>query len=72
LQRKYVDIEMPGYEQDRLDKIQEQIDKLKSGASSAPANDPNAAVAQELEKEKLRIEAEFKSLNDQARKRLGL
>ncbi len=71
LQRKYVDIEMPGYEQDKLDKIQEQIDKLKAGAST-PANDPNAAVAQELEKEKQRIEAEFKSLSDAAKKRLGL
>ena len=72
LQRKYVDIEMPGYEQDKLDKIQGQIDKLKSGAGSPEANDPNAALAQELEKEKQRIEAEFNSLTDQARKRLGL
>ena len=30
LQRKYVDIEMPGYEQDKLDAIQAQIDKLKN------------------------------------------
>jgi len=72
LQRKYVDIEMPGYEQDKLDKIQEQIDKLKSGASAPAADDPNAALAQELEKEKQRIEAEFRSLSDQAKKRLGL
>jgi hypothetical protein len=72
LQRKYVDIEMPGYEQDKLDKIQGEITKLKSGAGSAPANDPNAALAQELEKEKQRIEAEFRSLTDQARKKLGL
>jgi len=71
LQRKYVDIEMPGYEQDKLDKIQQEITKLKSGAAS-PANDPNAAQAQELEKEKQRIEAEFKSLTDKARKKLGL
>ena len=71
LQRKYVDIEMPGYEQDRLDKIQQEITKLKSGAAT-PANDPNAAQAQELEKEKQRIEAEFKSLTDKARKKLGL
>lgn len=71
LQRKYVDIEMPGYEQDKLDAIQAEIDKLKKGAST-PASDPNAAAAQELEKEKLRIEAEFKSLNEQAKKRLGL
>ena len=71
LQRKYSEIEMPGYEQDKLDVIQEQIDKLKKGAS-APADDPNAALAQDLEKEKVRIEAEFKSLNEQARKRLGL
>jgi tetratricopeptide (TPR) repeat protein len=71
LQRKYVDIEMPGYEQDKLDAIQADIDKLKKGAAT-PANDPNAAAAQELEKEKVRIEAEFKTLNDQARKKLGL
>jgi tetratricopeptide (TPR) repeat protein len=71
LQRKYVDIEMPGYEQDKLDKIQQEIDKLKSGAG-APASDPNAAQAQELEKEKQRIETEFKSLTEQARKKLGL
>jgi len=70
LQRKYVDIEMPGYEQDRLDKIQEQIDKLKSGAST-PANDPNAALAQELKQEEQRIEAEFKTLSEQAKKKLG-
>jgi hypothetical protein len=72
LQRKYVDIEMPGYEQDRLDKIQAEITKLKSGAGSTPANDPNAAQAQELEKEKQRIESEFKSLTDKARNKLGL
>lgn len=72
LQRKYVDIEMPGYEQDRLDKIQAEITKLKSGAGGAPASDPNAAQAQELEKEKQRIESEFKSLTDKARAKLGL
>jgi hypothetical protein len=72
LQRKYVDIEMPGYEQDKLDKIMEQINKLKSGAGNSPANDSNAAQAQELEKEKVRIEAEFKSLVEQANKKLGL
>ncbi|MBN2346525.1 MAG: hypothetical protein JXO51_09040 [Candidatus Aminicenantes bacterium] len=71
LARKYQDIEMPMYEQDKLDAIQAKINELKKGAN-APANDPNAALAQELEKEKVRIEAEFKSLNDQARKRLGL
>jgi tetratricopeptide (TPR) repeat protein len=71
LQRKYVDIEMPGYEQDRLDKIQAEITKLKSGAGT-PASDPNAAQAQELEKEKQRIESEFKSLTDKARSKLGL
>jgi tetratricopeptide (TPR) repeat protein len=72
LQRKYVDIEMPGYEQDRLDKIQAEITKLKSGAGSTPVNDPNAAQAQELEKEKQRIESEFRSLTDKARNKLGL
>jgi tetratricopeptide (TPR) repeat protein len=72
LQRKYVDIEMPGYEQDKLAEIQAQIDKLKKGASAPAANDPNAGLAQELEKEKQRIEAEFKSLTEQARKKLGL
>ncbi len=72
LARKYSDVEMPGYEQDKLDKIQQQIDKLKSGVSAPPANDPNAALAQELKSEEQRIEAEFKTLTDQARKRLGL
>jgi len=72
LARKYSDVEMPGYEQDRLDKIQQQIAKLKSGVSAAPANDPNAALAKELKNEEQRIEAEFKTLSDQARKRLGL
>lgn len=71
LQRKYPDVEMPGYEQDKLDAIQAEIDKLKKGAKT-PANDPNAALAQELEKEKVRIEAEYKTLTEQARKRLGL
>ncbi|MBE0665533.1 MAG: hypothetical protein IH584_06880 [Candidatus Aminicenantes bacterium] len=71
LARKYVDIEMPGYEQDKLDKIQEQISKLKAGNNQS-SEDPNSAVAQELMKEQQRIEAEFKTLNDQARKKLGL
>ena len=71
MQRKYADFEMPGYEQDKLDAIQAKIDALKKGGA-APANDPNAALAQELEKEKARIEAEFKSLTEQAKKRLGL
>ena len=71
LQRKYADFEMPGYEQDKLDAIQAKIDALKKGAAT-PANDPNAALAQELEKEKARIEAEFKSLSAQAKKKLGL
>ncbi len=71
LMRKYPDVEMPGYEQDKLDAITAQIDKLKKGAA-APANDPNAALAQELEKEKVRIEAEYKKLTEQARKKLGL
>ncbi len=72
LQRKYPDVEMPGYEQDKLDAIQAKIDALKKGGAATPANDPNAALAQELEKEKTRIEAEFRSLSEQARKRLGL
>lgn len=71
LMRKYPDVEMPGYEQDKLDAITAQIDKLKKGAG-APANDPNAALAQELEKEKVRIEAEYKKLYEQAKKKLGL
>jgi tetratricopeptide (TPR) repeat protein len=71
LQRKYADIEMPGYEQDKLDKIQAQIDKLKAG-NAEPADDSNSAAAQELMKEQQRIEAEFKTLTEQARKKLGL
>jgi hypothetical protein len=71
LQRKYVDIEMPSYEQDKLDKIQEQINKLKAG-NQQPAEDSNSAAAQALLKEQQRIEAEFKTLSDQARKKLGL
>lgn len=71
LARKYSDVEMPGYEQDKLDKIQQQIDKLKTG-NSKPAEDTNSGAAQELMKEQQRIEAEFKTLSDQARKRLGL
>jgi tetratricopeptide (TPR) repeat protein len=72
LARKYVDIEMPGYEMDKLAKIEEQINKLKSGNSKQPAEDPNTVAAQELMKEQQRIEAEFKTLSDQARKKLGL
>jgi len=72
LARKYVDIEMPGYEQDKVDKIQQQIDKLKAGNSQQPAENPNSAAAQELMKEQQRIEAEFKTLSDQAREKLGL
>jgi len=72
LARKYVDIEMPGYEQDKLDKIQEQISKLKTGSGQQSGEDSNSAAAQELMKEQQRIEAEFKTLSDQARKKLGL
>ncbi len=71
LQRKYIDIEMPGYEQDKLDAIQAEIVKLKKGGSE-PANDPNAALVQELKKEEARIEAEYRALTEQARKKLGL
>jgi predicted nucleic-acid-binding protein len=65
------DIELPGYEQDKLDKIQGQIDKLKAGGKK-PADDPNATAAQELMKEQQRIEAEFKTLSAQAKQKLGL
>jgi tetratricopeptide (TPR) repeat protein len=71
LNETYGDVEMPGYEQDKLDKIQQQIDKLKAG-NAKPADDPNAAAAQELMKEQQRIEAEFKTLSAAARKKLGL
>ena len=71
LNETYGDVEMPGYEQDKLDKIQAQIDQLKSG-NKKPADDPNAAAAEALLKEQKRIEAEFKTLSDQAKKKLGL
>ena len=71
LNETYGDVEMPMYEQDKLDKIQDQIDKLKAG-NKKPADDPNAAAAAELMKEQQRIEAEFKTLSDQAKKKLGL
>ena len=71
LARKYPDVEMPGYEQDKLDVILKKIAKLKSGANQTE-NDPNAALAQELKKEEQRIEAEFSSLMSAARKKLGL
>jgi tetratricopeptide (TPR) repeat protein len=70
LNETYGDVEMPGYEQDKLDKIQEQIDKLKAG-NAKPADDPNAAAAAELMKEQQRIEAEFKTLSAAAKKKLG-
>jgi len=71
LNETYGDVEMPGYEQDKLDKIQQQIDKLRAG-NAKPADDPNAAAAAELLKEQQRIEAEFKTLTAQAKKKLGL
>jgi tetratricopeptide (TPR) repeat protein len=71
LNETYGDVEMPGYEQDKLDKIQQQIDKLRAG-NKKPADDPNAAAALELKNEELRIEAEFKTLSDQAKKKLEL
>lgn len=71
LDESYPDIELPGYEQDKLDKIQGQIDKLRAGGSK-PADDPNATAAQELMKEQQRIEAEFKTLSAAAKKKLGL
>lgn len=71
LNETYGDVEMPMYEQDKLDKIQQQINKLGSG-NKKPADDPNAAAAQELMKEQQRIEAEFKTLSAQAKKKLGI
>jgi len=71
LSETYGDVEYPGYEQDKLDKIQDQIDKLRAG-NKKPANDPNAAAAEALMKEQQRIEAEFKTLTAQAKKKLGL
>jgi len=71
LNETYGDVEMPAYEQEKLDKIQSQIDKLKAG-NAKPADDPNAAAAAELLKEQQRIEAEFKTLTAQAKKKLGL
>jgi tetratricopeptide (TPR) repeat protein len=71
LDETYGDVEMPGYEQDKLDKIQAQIDKLKAG-NVKPADDPNAAAAAELMKEQQRIETEFKTLSAQAKKKLGI
>jgi len=35
LNETYGDVEMPGYEQEKLDKIQQQIDKLKGGGQKA-------------------------------------
>ena len=72
LSEQYGDVEYPGYEQDKLDNIQAQIDKLKSGSKKPAADDPNAAAAAELMKEQQRIEAEFKTLTAQAKKKLGL
>ena len=71
LNETYGDVEWPGYEQDKLDKIQQQIDKLKAG-SNKPAEDNNSAAAQELMKEQQRIEAEFKTLSAAAKLKLGL
>jgi hypothetical protein len=71
LAETYGDVEYPGYEQDKLDKIQQQIDALKAG-NKKPANDPNAAAAEALMKEQQRIEAEFKTLTAAAKKKLGL
>ncbi|MBN2400118.1 MAG: hypothetical protein JXI33_07235 [Candidatus Aminicenantes bacterium] len=71
LNQTYGDVEWPGYEQDKVDKIQDQIDKLRA-ANKKPANDPNAAAAEALMKEQQRIEAEFKTLTAQAKKKLGL
>jgi tetratricopeptide (TPR) repeat protein len=68
LDETYGEVEMPGYEQD---KIQQQIDKLRAGGKT-PTDDPNAAAAQELMKEQQRIEAEFKTLSAAAKKKLGL
>jgi tetratricopeptide (TPR) repeat protein len=72
LNETYGDVEMPGYEQEKLDKIQAQIDKLKAGNAKPAADDPNAAAAAELLKEQQRIEAEFKALTAQAKNKLGL
>jgi tetratricopeptide (TPR) repeat protein len=71
LSETYGDVEMPGYEQNKLDKIQQKIDKLRAG-NKKPTDDPNAAAAKELMKEQQRIETEFKTLSAQAKKKLGI
>ena len=71
LSETYGDVEMPGYEQDKLDKIQ-AADRQAETGNKKPADDPNAAAAQELMKEQQRIEAEFKTLSAAAKKKLGL
>jgi len=47
LSETYGDVEYPGYEQDKLDKIQEQIDKLRSG-NKKPAEETKIDPGQEV------------------------
>ncbi len=71
LSAKYQDIEMPSYEQEKLDKLTAQIEKLKAGS----ANTGNEKIDQEgeaLVKDKEKIENEFNALVDKIKKRLGI
>ncbi len=70
LAAQYEDIEMPGYEQDKITKAQAKIKQLRA-AAAGPAPD-NSAEGQALVKEQQRIEAEFQSLTAKARQKLGL
>lgn len=70
LNAQYEDIEMPGYEQDKITKLQNKIKQLKA-AANGPAPE-NTTEGQALMKEQQRIESEFQGLVAKARRKLGL
>ncbi len=71
LATKYGDMEMPAYEQDKLDKIAAQIQTLKSNKPKPP-DEKTAEEVAALEKERVRIETEFNGLVGAERKKLGM
>jgi len=71
LQKKYPDVEMPDYENEKLEKITQQIEKLQKGATPAYTG-PNEEEYQALMKEKEKIDKEFDQLLQQVKKATGL
>jgi len=69
---KYADMEPPAFELDKIKAMQKKLDQMKSGAAPKPTDPALAKEAEELEKDKAKIDAEFGAALDKAKKKLGM